>query len=1433
MIVPQRWGVDTAMSGKRNGPAADSKAEHQRKRARPHFFRKPRFPEPFDDVSSEIQTIAAEEWRGAFQGKPIEGKSPKLAIVLKVYRRFVDVAEPQRALYVLDEQLYLQLYLWPQFRALSAASREEGGDLDLQLLHPLILSLVALFNHRYELHPTRASDVLDEFDADAEAVRDLVGALFHLDLGELNRAERCNRLSFLTHLFRSLDHESVSRALLPLLSLPVWVHLSEQACEEQLRQFPYLRKSLSKLRRKAVRSPKASAAKLPQTAVFSLITELEVEVGRAFFNPAEDTLRVICCLVTLLSELLSQIRLRRTLLPLLSDRATLSILQGFSLETESQGHCHGLPTWPRWEHTLELFKFYANFPLDPVTDKRVTLDQIRAEKAKRLLSLQRAVHVIVQRQNLGPSHPLRLLSMASHQEVGNAKRISVAFAECEMGTLLEVLRALKLTRLCPVLGRAASSIRNDSEEVKQMTRTVARHAMGSFCGIQNDFLSGFRVAPVMISERELWSDRDGLASEALPVLNLEFLNVQDYLIRNFTLYRWESAWAIREDIEDALQRVQPSFESGELKFEGWAKMAASVINVKVTHIGQQRMDFAAPSQVNVEVSIDLSRLPNHARAEWHDVQPGDVLFLLRVHVPENRPQPLNAGIAQHNDWTVLLPYCCVRGFVVSHGDEKRENDFDRGTKGVSTPKSKTMITLSGFVDCLQYYYDIKAEKDSGIPPLCGYNLIVRRRPQVNNFFSVLSSLRDLIISPDTVLPEWLEGIVLGRSIAPQCDADDKRREEILDTVDTFISEDHLRSSFPSVPVTIDKQEASDSHFRGQQVYYKLKLAFFDGKLQAVEGKPYSASLVREASGVLDSGARQSNRIAFNRNQVDAICTAMGSGITLIAGPPGTGKTSCIVQIASILYHTKPQERVLVVTRSNHALNDVVEKLVHRGVDPLQVLRLGRGESELSVEEPLSKGGRIDALLRRRLQLLELVDQLSKSFEFGLASETTWTCESANAFYLHSVDFQWQKFCQREDQNWGTFPFRRFFDKLAGQGLVRQPYADRNELNGECGIAARKAYEFIKSIFGDLQSLRFLEVLRTTRPRGNYLVTYHSRVIAMTAVHAAMQRAELLSQCFSYDTLIMEEAAECLEIETFICCLLQRSKRLKRVVLVGDQNQLPPVVQDCQMQQKANFAQSFFARLLRLGNRVVNLDCQGRCRPSIGNLFRWRYPGLRDLSFVVEDPSFSRANPGFLYTSQFVDTGEVSSESQPLPHFYQNVAEAEYVAFTFLYMRLLGYPCESIAVLTTYNGQVQLLREVISSRSAQFGNIGAPAIISTVDKFQGRQADYVLLSLVRSRNIGHFEDIRRITVAVSRARYGLYMFGFLSLFSSSAAFEPVLAHLNERRNLVLVASETFTNARRQESDFGNAKSLAVREVLSPADMAQIVQHLHRSGKDTSG
>ena len=146
----------------------------------------------------------------------------------------------------------------------------------------------------------------------------------------------------------------------------------------------------------------------------------------------------------------------------------------------------------------------------------------------------------------------------------------------------------------------------------------------------------------------------------------------------------------------------------------------------------------------------------------------------------------------------------------------------------------------------------------------------------------------------------------------------------------------------------------------------------------------------------------------------------------------------------------------------------------------------------------------------------------------------------------------------------------------------------------------------------------------------------------------------------------------LDVETFIPLLLQRGEsddsasshsRLKRVCLIGDHNQLPPVVKNVSFSKYSHYDQSLFARLIRLGVPSIELNKQGRARADIAKLYRyltplfslarlcvpvfmsylllshvdsWRYDDLGDLEHVTNQDIFKKANTGLAHTYQIIN-----------------------------------------------------------------------------------------------------------------------------------------------------------------------------------------------------
>jgi len=475
---------------------------------------------------------------------------------------------------------------------------------------------------------------------------------------------------------------------------------------------------------------------------------------------------------------------------------------------------------------------------------------------------------------------------------------------------------------------------------------------------------------------------------------------------------------------------------------------------------------------------------------------------------------------------------------------------------------------------------------------------------------------------------------------------------------------------------------------------------------------------------------------------------------------------------------------------------------------------GMAKKMLETEKDFSKIGRVNYMLELRIQLLKEVERLAGTF--NLPEDIAYSCETAQHLYLFHVLSKWEEFLVKCEKGVevkevaGNFPFTEFFSNAPQPLFQNQSFEEDMEI-------ARGCFRHLTSIFTQLEDCRAFELLKSSYDRGNYLLTKQAKIIAMTCTHAALKRRDLVSLGFKYDNILMEESAQILEIETFIPLLLQEQDseaqpRLKRVVLIGDHNQLPPVVKNIAFEKYGHLDQSLYTRFVRLGVPTTDLDYQGRARPSLAQLYNWRYPSLKDLPSVTVGP-FKRANAGFLYDYQLINVEdyEGKGEMEPNPYFYQNLGEAEYVVAVFMYMRLLGYPKEKISIITSYNGQKHLIRDVIRQRCAWNTLFGTPHKITTVDRYQGQQNDYILLSLVRTKTVGHIRDIRRLVVAMSRARLGLFIFCRKSLFADCYELTHTFSKLLQRPDKLILVNEQYPTERLLNGD-SPASTVEVQDVV---------------------
>ncbi|XP_069595432.1 DNA-binding protein SMUBP-2 [Ranitomeya imitator] len=410
---------------------------------------------------------------------------------------------------------------------------------------------------------------------------------------------------------------------------------------------------------------------------------------------------------------------------------------------------------------------------------------------------------------------------------------------------------------------------------------------------------------------------------------------------------------------------------------------------------------------------------------------------------------------------------------------------------------------------------------------------------------------------------------------------------------------------------------------------------------------------------------QKEAVVFSLNQRE---------VAIIHGPPGTGKTTTVVEI--MLQAVKQGLKVLCCAPSNVAVDNLVERL---SVYKEKILRLGHPARLLESLQHHS----LDAVLARS-DNAQLVADIRKDIDLTFAK---------------------MKKLQNRDE------------KSNFRSEIR---ALRKELR-------------------EREEAAMVETLK------------NANVILATTTGASLDGPLKLLPDNYFDLVVIDECAQALEASCWIALL-----RAKKCVLAGDHKQLPPTIISHQAAAKG-LSLSLMERVIEMyGDRVVKmLTVQYRMHDRI---MQWAshalYGGkleshssvsqhlLKDLQGVTETDETSI--PLLLIDTAHCGLFEIDVEDE---HSKGNPGEVRLVELHVQALISAGVKAHDIAVIAPYNLQVDLLRQCLRQRYPDLE-------IKSVDGFQGREKEAVILSFVRSNakgDVGFLAEERRINVAVTRAR----------------------------------------------------------------------------------
>ena len=274
----------------------------------------------------------------------------------------------------------------------------------------------------------------------------------------------------------------------------------------------------------------------------------------------------------------------------------------------------------------------------------------------------------------------------------------------------------------------------------------------------------------------------------------------------------------------------------------------------------------------------------------------------------------------------------------------------------------------------------------------------------------------------------------------------------------------------------------------------------------------------------------------------------------------------------------------------------------------------------------------------------------------------------------------------------------------------------------------------------------------------------ARVIASTLTGAANRILE--GQKFG--TLFIDEAAQALEAACWI-----PARRVQRIVFAGDHCQLPPTVKSLAAMQ-GGLGVTLMERIVgnhpeavtllqtqyRMNEQIMRFSSDWFYKGRVESAPDVRFRGILDydnpIEWIVPDTAIDGEDADTAFREQFVgdnfgriNKGEARYTLDTLQAYFDKIGR----------QRVLDERID-VGIISPYRAQVQYLRQLIRRRES-FRPFRHLISVNTVDGFQGQERDIILISLVRSNDsgqIGFLRDLRRMNVAITRARMKLIILG---------------------------------------------------------------------------
>ena len=297
----------------------------------------------------------------------------------------------------------------------------------------------------------------------------------------------------------------------------------------------------------------------------------------------------------------------------------------------------------------------------------------------------------------------------------------------------------------------------------------------------------------------------------------------------------------------------------------------------------------------------------------------------------------------------------------------------------------------------------------------------------------------------------------------------------------------------------------------------------------------------------------------------------------------------------------------------------------------------------------------------------------------------------------------------------------------------------------------------------------------------------ARVVSCTLISSAYRIMERRR----FSTLFIDEAAQALEPACWAAIL-----KADRVIMGGDHQQLPPTVKSVEASRRG-LGDTLMQKTVALCPQCVNLlTVQYRMNEDIMAFpSRWFYGGRLQAAPEAAHRQVSPIDTPLMWldtAGMSGDSGNTSNvELRTRTGSLTNAQEARLVIHTLRdYIEMLSpqrIENERIdfGIITPYRGQARLIRRLLKMQH-YFKRLRRQISVGTVDGFQGQERDVIVISLVRDNdagNIGFLRDLRRMNVAITRARMKLIIIGNVQTLSRHRFYRALAEHIRQHGDMV--------------------------------------------------